>query len=171
MSPGGRPPPAAPAITLSLAPADGDFAALFSLLEQETAQEIGPCRIVPFALLLHDSGENVVGGLWGRLVYQWLVVEMLVVPASERGKGTGRALMARAERVARERGCIGLHLTRLDFQAPSFYERLGFTIFGRQEDVPQGHTCFYLQKRLDGQSGVAATPCRVAARHGQHPGA
>jgi GNAT superfamily N-acetyltransferase len=135
-------------ITLTFAPVEQDFIALFRALEQDTALEAGQCRIEPVALLLHDDRHLVIGGLWGRIVYNWLVVEMLVVPAAMRGTGLGTALMGQAEAVARDRCCVGLHLTRLDFQAPAFYERLGFSIFGQQNDVPPGHTCFYLQKTL-----------------------
>ncbi len=122
---------------------------IFTALERETAPAIGPCVIEPLALLLRDPDGTVVGGLWGRIVYRWLVIEMLVVPPHRRGGGAGTALIAQAEQAARARGCTGIHLTRLDVQAPAFYERLGFSTFGVQHDVPPGHSCFYLLKRLD----------------------
>jgi ribosomal protein S18 acetylase RimI-like enzyme len=73
---------------------------------------------------------------------------MLFVPHALRGQGLGAALMREAESAARTRRCVGLHLTRLDFQAPSFYERLGFETFGILDDVPPGHRCFHMKKRL-----------------------
>jgi GNAT superfamily N-acetyltransferase len=146
-------------ISLSFAPRDEDFAAIFLALERETAPITGPCRIDPVALLLHDSAGAVTGGLWGRIVYNWLVIEMLVVPAHLRGTGIGTALMRGAEQTARARACTGIQLTRLDFQAPAFYEQLGFITFGVQADVPPGHSCFHLLKRLD----ALAPPRAVAA--------
>jgi GNAT superfamily N-acetyltransferase len=136
------------AITLTTAPTDADFAAIFRRLDRETAPVIGPCHIQPLALLLHGEGGDVTGGLWGRIVYAWLVIEMLFVPAALRGTGTGTSLIRAAEAEARARRCVGIQITRLEFQAPSFYEKRGFTVFGRQDDVPPGHRCFYMEKRL-----------------------
>ncbi len=138
-----------PQISASFSPSDADFAALFTALERETAPITGPGLPETLALLLHDPQGTVTGGLWGRIVYSWLVIEMLVVPAACRGTGTGTALLQQAEQLARGRGCVGIHLTRLDFQAPGFYERNGFTNFAVQHDVPPGHRCFYMLKRLD----------------------
>ncbi|SOD02023.1 N-acetylglutamate synthase, GNAT family [bacterium JGI 053] len=52
----------------------------------------------------------------------------LVVEPGERGRGTGAALVAAAERWARERGAAQLHLTAALHRegAHRFYERLGF---------------------------------------------
>jgi len=140
--------PASARIELTWSPTDAEFAVIFTALERETAPVTGPCRIEPMALLLRDLDGQIVGGLWGRIVYAWLVIEMLVVPPHLRGTGAGTALIAGAEAAARSRGCTGIHLTRLDFQAPAFYERLGFSTFGVQQDVPPGHSCSYLLKRL-----------------------
>jgi GNAT superfamily N-acetyltransferase len=143
-----RAPIAGPSITYSYAPSEADFAAIFRALDRETAAVTGPCLIEPFALLLRDDEGAVTGGLWGRFVYSWLVIEMLFVPEPLRGTGAGTALMRMAETAARAHGCTGLQLTRLDFQAPSFYQNRGFTIDGVQNDVPPGHACYYLSKRL-----------------------
>jgi GNAT superfamily N-acetyltransferase len=150
MTHGGRPPAV---VTLATAPSEAEFTAIFQALEAETAQTIGPSQIEPLAILLHDHAGQVVGGLWGRVVYAWLVVEMLFVPAALRGRGLGAALMQAAESAARSRNCVGLQLTRLDFQAPAFYERLGFETFGVLDDVPPGHRCFHMQKRLAAPDG------------------
>ena len=149
--------PAGPRISVSFSPSDADFAAVFLALERETAPIAGPGLPETLALLLHDPQGAVIGGLWGRIVYRWLAIEMLVVPPAMRGAGAGRALMCQAEQIAHGRGCIGIHLTRLDFQAPDFYERNGFTNFAVQDDVPPGHRCFYMLKRLDQSAPQQAT--------------
>jgi ribosomal protein S18 acetylase RimI-like enzyme len=74
---------------------------------------------------------------------------MLFVPAALRGRGIGSALVCAAERAARARGCIGMQVNRFDFQAGSLYERLGFKVFGVQQDLPPGRRCFFLSKRID----------------------
>ena len=35
-----------------------------------------------------------------------------------------------------------------DFQAPGFYEKLGFEVFGVLADYPPGHKRFFMVKRL-----------------------
>ena len=58
----------------------------------------------------------------------------LVVPPSARGRGIGRALVARAEEWARNRGAERLVVTTAlhRAEAPRFYERLGFDHTGRR---------------------------------------
>jgi GNAT superfamily N-acetyltransferase len=102
----------------------------------------------PLALLLHDAGGEVTGGLWGRSVYRWLFIELLFVPAEIRGLGVGSDLLRQAEAEALRRGCHGVWLDSFSFQAPRFYERHGYRAFGQVEDYPPGHTRFFLKKRL-----------------------
>ena len=80
--------------------------------------------------------------------WRWLFVDLLFVPAAHRGQGLGTALLNEAEAKARERGCIGVWLLSFSFQAPQFYQRLGYRPFGTIEDYPPGHNCTYLFKRL-----------------------
>ena len=41
-----------------------------------------------------------------------------------------------------------VYLSTYSFEAPRFYEKLGYEIFGRLEDFPPGHTKFYMRKSL-----------------------
>ncbi len=65
------------------------------------------------------------------------------------GKGIGRRLMGDAEMRALERGCHSAWVDTFSFQAPGFYPRLGYTVFG-ELDYPPGHKRIFLQKRLAG---------------------
>ena len=64
----------------------------------------------------------------------------LVVPPEARGRGVGRALVARVEQWARERGAERLVVTTAlhRAEAPRFYERLGFEHTGRRYVRPLG---------------------------------
>lgn len=60
-------------------------------------------------------------------------VNDLVVTESLRGKGIGRALLARAEELARGRGCFRMSLETAGWRTEThaFYERLGWTDNGK----------------------------------------
>jgi GNAT superfamily N-acetyltransferase len=60
----------------------------------------------------------------------------LVVAPEARGRGVGRALMARVDREARGRGCVRIEVTSAEHRAGAheFYERLGF------EERPKRYT-------------------------------
>jgi len=112
-------------------------------------QEHGPSvEAKPVALLLRDSEGRAVGGLWGKTVYDWLHIELLVVPEAMRGKRVGAALIQAAEKIAVERGCVGAWLDTFAFQARPFYERLGYSVFGEIGDHPKGSARYFLMKHL-----------------------
>lgn len=106
--------------------------------------QAGDPRIQQVAILIDDAQ----GGLWGRISYDWLFVELLAVPEAARGTGLGRQLMDQAEVIAREAGCSGIWLDTYEFQARGFYEKLGFTLFGTLPDHPVGQSRFFMMKQL-----------------------
>ena len=62
--------------------------------------------------------------------------------------GYGTALMERGEQVAREQDCDVVFLNTMTFQAPGFYAKLGYSVFGELADVPRGHRRLWFCKRL-----------------------
>jgi ribosomal protein S18 acetylase RimI-like enzyme len=112
--------------------------------------QVGPLSTELLAICLrHPDTDSVIGGLWGRSVADWLYVDLLVVPEDRRGRGLGTSLIRKAEQIARKRGCTGIWLYTATFQAPGFYEKMGFRIFGKLADYPKGHDNIYYMKRLD----------------------
>jgi ribosomal protein S18 acetylase RimI-like enzyme len=65
-----------------------------------------------------------------------------------RGQGVGTKLLRAAEQEAIKRGCQHIVLESFSFQAPGFYQKLGFEVFAVLEDHPRGHRNYYLRKRL-----------------------
>ena len=68
---------------------------------------------------------------------------------SVRRQGYGRTLVTMAEQIATERGCHAAHLDTMSFQALGFYLKPGYTVFGRLDDLPEGHSRIFLKKALD----------------------
>jgi GNAT superfamily N-acetyltransferase len=98
--------------------------------------------------MLRDGNRTCVGGLWGRLHYDWLFIEMLLVPEQLRGEGSGSRLLVKAEEFARERGCVGVWLDTHGFQAPHFYLKQGYERFGSLADHPRGFDRIFFRKYL-----------------------
>lgn len=135
-------------ITTPENPSEADRVAVLAPLKAYNATRVGDPRLRPVAVLLTDEHEHHVGGLWGKCAYDWLFVELLVVPEEHRGKSYGKSLVDEAERIARANDCIGLWLDTYEFQARGFYEKLGFEVFGTLSDRPIGQKQFFLQKRF-----------------------
>ena len=101
----------------------------------------------PLAVFLRD-GDTLLGGLVGYTSRQWLHVDVFWLGEAYRGQGYGTALLSAAEQEAIERGCEYAYLDTFDFQAPEFYKKRGYTVFGELPDFPKGHTRFFLKKVL-----------------------
>lgn len=115
------------------------------------AHVLGATTPEPLAIVLRDpSTDAVIGGMWAIFIYEWLFVELLFVPEEFRGDGIGCALMEKAENAAVQRGCKGVRLDTYDFQAPGFYEKLGYKPYGKLDHLPKGHAQTLYFKKLPG---------------------
>ncbi|MCM5557483.1 GNAT family N-acetyltransferase [Pleomorphomonas sp. JP5] len=103
-------------------------------------------------LLRRPDTAEIVGGLYASDEYNWLFIRYLIVPEALRGQGLGARLMAEAERVARERGYLGIFLDTFDFQARPFYLKLGFQLIGELDGDAQTPRRFFLKKVLTKQA-------------------
>ena len=122
------------------------FRAIFHALDAHSRPVIGPAERELFAIPLHDHDGTVTGGIWASTLFRWLNVELLFVPEDLRGRGVGSALLAAAETEAMRRDCLGAFVDTASFQAPGFYQRLGYTLYGRLGDFPPGHERLYFRK-------------------------
>ena len=102
----------------------------------------------PVRLFAYDDADELAGSLDGVVFWGKLHVDNLVVRPDCRKQGIGAALMRRAEEIAAKAGCTGVHLDTMSFQALGFYERLGYTEFGRIDGCAGGATRHYLHKPL-----------------------
>lgn len=84
----------------------------------------------PLAVFLRTADQTLVGGLLGETYWGWLHISIFWVHESVRGQGYGEQILATAEQEAIRRVCHRAHLDTMSFQALSFYERHGYTIFG-----------------------------------------
>lgn len=92
--------------------------------------------------------KKLIGGLAGSTQWKWLFVKWLWVSEEGRRHGLGKRLLGEAEQEAVRRGCIGVWLDTFSFQAPGFYEKLGYLRFGEIKDFPPGFSRFFYSKKL-----------------------
>jgi len=99
-----------------------------------------------------DETGRIVAGVSGHTWGRCCQISRLWVHESRRGAGLGTALMQAAEQEAVRRGCRQIVLSTHSFQAPRFYEKLGFGRLAAIPDYPQGYEKIYYIKLLPGAS-------------------
>jgi len=100
------------------------------------------------AVWLHDAHGSLRGGIVGTIWGHCVEITCLWVHPSLRCHGYGRRLLQTLEQEAQAQQC---HLAILDtysFQAPDFYQRLGYEVFGVIDGYPRGYQKVFLKKRL-----------------------
>ncbi|HJF33966.1 MAG TPA: GNAT family N-acetyltransferase [Sporosarcina psychrophila] len=101
------------------------------------------------SFVLKDAEGEIRGGITGNMFWRHMHIEFLWVDVSVRKEGYGSILLEKIENFARIKECRLIHLDTFSFQAPEFYRKNGYEVFGVLEDHPKGFNQYFLQKRLD----------------------
>lgn len=137
------------AITLEEDPADDELQILGEGIEHHTQSKFGDRINKQLAFFLRDKKGSIVGGVHGKYgSFGWLYVSALWVSEQIRGSGYGTRLMDFIEQEAIKNGCTNAYLDTFSFQAPEFYQKLGYEVFGELPDFPVGYSRFFLRKSL-----------------------
>lgn len=131
-----------------LDPADQDRNLILEPLLAYNLAVSGEENYKKLALFLRNDGGEVEGGLWAKRYYDWVFVDLLFVPEALRGGKLGSKLLLQAEEWAKAEGCVGIWLDTFAFQAPDFYLKLGYEVFGTLENYPKPHRRYFLRKLL-----------------------
>ena len=99
-------------------------------------------------LVVKDTKGDVVGGLAVSTMIRVMHLESFWVAKEHRKRGYGRELVLEAERIGREKGCITSQTMTFSFQAPEFYQKIGYTLIGIYNGYRHGITESILIKRL-----------------------
>lgn len=113
------------------------------------ARELPENAPQPLNLIAFDRASQPRGGLFGETCLLWLKVNILTVASGHRNQGLGTQLMREGERIGIARGCQFAYVDTMEYQAPAFYEQLGYTIAGRLPNWDShGHAKILLTKTL-----------------------
>jgi ribosomal protein S18 acetylase RimI-like enzyme len=117
-------------------------------LNEFNARTTGISDIKAFALFARAPDGSPIAGAFGWTWGGTCHIRLLFVSEDMRGQGQGTMLMRAAEEEAKSRGCQQIVVETHDFQAPAFYQKLGFKIVGRVNDYPRGSQFLMLVKHL-----------------------
>lgn len=101
------------------------------------------------SFILKDKTEKIIGGITGNMFWHHLHIDFLWIDTSVRNKGYGSKLLKKIEDFSLEKGCRFIYLDTFSFQAPEFYKKNGYEIFGTIENHPKGFNQYFLQKRFE----------------------
>lgn len=129
-------------------PDDAVWEAIGGGISRYNKQQAGDDKPQRLCFVLRAPDETILGGVIGVLYWDWLSIDLMWIKDELRGQGYGRRLLALIENEARQRGAKHAHLDTFSFQAPDFYKRHGYEVFGELTDFPTGHQRTYLVKHL-----------------------
>lgn len=109
--------------------------------------KIGDVGWKNLSLEMVDKSGKFMGGLTGSSFLGWFYVDLLFVDGKYRGRGIGKRLLQEAESWAKKKGCRHIHLNTITFQAPGFYRKMGYQIYGKLA-YPKGNIRYYFKKKL-----------------------
>ena len=115
-------------------------------IEQSGGLSIKP--EVSINLTLKTESGELVGGIRSRAIYQCLTIDHLWIDKRFRKLGYGKDLIMRVETMAKKEGCVSANTSTYSFQAPQFYEKMGYEIVGVFKGYPEGIKKFFLEKKL-----------------------
>ncbi len=124
-----------------------DRDAIGNALDAYNREFLGDTGFSRVCLFVRNKRGEIMAGLVGSTYAGWLFIADLWVHAELRRRGIGRELLARAERRAVELGCHSVRLDTFSFQAPEYYPRFGYRVYGAL-DYPPRHRWYFLWKPL-----------------------
>ena len=111
-------------------------------------QEAGDLNFHRICFVLQNPQGEIVGGVIGEIYWEWFNLDLMWIQEDLRGNGYGEKLLNAVEKEAKQKGAKQVFLDTFSFQAPGFYQKYGYQVFGELPDFPPGHQRFYLTKEL-----------------------
>lgn len=99
-----------------------------------------------FKFCLKDSSGKIIGGIIASKDNESMTIDFLWVDESLRGKGYGGKLIKNIEDIAKDTDCIVIWLNTFGFQAPEFYTKMGYQLFGVLEKCINGYDQYFFKK-------------------------
>jgi len=111
--------------------------------------QVGDPKFKHICFVLYSADEEIVGGVIGDQHWDWVYIDVIWVQEELRGLGYGSQLLARLEDEALNLGITNIYLNTFSFQAPGFYRKCGYQLFGKLDNFPAGQQRYFFTKQLD----------------------
>ncbi len=121
---------------------------VFALLKDGPRMQAGRVQKEPSAILDTELTEKLIGCVVVQMFWGQLHIKYLLIEEAYRGQGYARCLMERAFLYGKERGCHFAFVETMNFQAPGFYQKLGFETEFVRSGFAKGTSFHYLKKFL-----------------------
>lgn len=129
-------------------PDDAVWEAVGGGIQRFNSEQAGDDHGRRLCFVLYGPDQSVAGGVIGETYWNWLTISLMWIRDDLRGRGYGERLLLAAEQEARQRGATDAYLDTFSFQAPGFYEKQGYRVFGELADFPPGHRRYFFTKHL-----------------------
>ena len=127
-------------------PNDSEFESLKRGLNEYNESFTGQTHSETVATFLKDENGSVVGGILGEINWDWLYIKGLWVDQNIRNDNWGSKLLRSLELHAISKDVLGIRLETTTFQALDFYKKNDYSIFAELQNMPKGHTSYFLKK-------------------------
>ena len=117
-------------------------------LSEFNQQQVGADHGENLCFVIIGPEQEILGGVIGATYWDWLYINLMWLKEDLRGSGYGSRLLQKAEDEARQRGAKYAYLDTFSFQAPEFYRKHGYQVFGKLQDFPEGHQRYFMKKTL-----------------------
>lgn len=135
-------------LTVEENPAPGDVERLDDGIYAYNAEQTGQRDGRLLGIFLRDADGRVVGGAFANTWCGCLEVKLLWIDESLRRGGHGTRLLRAAEQEALARGCHTAMLDTYTFQAPAFYQKLGYEVYAVIDDPQTRAQKIFLKRTL-----------------------
>ena len=129
-------------------PAESAWGIIGEGISNYNEQKAGNDNAQRICFVVQGPDKEIVGGVIGALYWDWLYVDLMWLKDEFRGHGYGHRLLTHLEDEAKKRGAKKAYLDTFSFQAPGFYKKQGYKIFGELKDFPVGHQRYFLTKEF-----------------------
>ena len=128
--------------------AEKDINEIYTLIKDYNLSHREPSENVPLGIYYENDQGEKQAGLVGETFGNWLCIHYLFVAEQLRGQGVGKKLIESAEETAKKRGSKYAFVDTFSFQAPGFYEKLGFKEVFALKNYPYTEARYYYTKEL-----------------------
>ena len=134
--------------TINAEPSSEDKQVMIDGMLSYHASKGHPRKTEYYSVILKDQNHMVQGMAIVSFLWNGMHIDSLWVNESVRNQDWGSKLMQIVEQEGIKRGCTISYTDTFTWRAPEFYEKLGYTLYGKLEGFPKGKSLSYYVKKL-----------------------